>query len=116
MSGRGRSGRGGRGNYHGGRSGRGSGRSGGRGNNNNNNRSGGTGKDEMKFVPQYSGKQQIVTYDTVKDHVILQIQKNYKHGSDIAKAIRDESYAGIGSKPVRQTVLIPTGTINQKIK
>ena len=33
---------------------------------------------EMKFVPHYSGEQLSHMYDTMKDHTILQIQKNFK--------------------------------------
>ena len=29
---------------------------------------------EMKFMPHYSGKQLSHTYDTVKDHIVLQVQ------------------------------------------
>lgn len=55
---------------------------------------------EIKFVPHYSGKQQVVTYDTVKDSIINVIQKTYKHGSDIAKALcEDADLADVGSGP-----------------
>ena len=74
MSGCGRSGQGGRGNHYGGRSGRGLGRSNKRSKSSTN--PSGKGKEEMKFVLKYSGKQQIVTYDTLKDNLIKKIQKN----------------------------------------
>ena len=40
----------------------------------------------------YTGKQQMVTYDTVKDHIVKQIQKIFKYGNDIAQVIRDMVY------------------------
>jgi hypothetical protein len=42
---------------------------------------------ELKFVPHYSGKQHMVTYNTVKDHIVNQIQNTFKHGVDIERAI-----------------------------
>ena len=47
---------------------------------------------EMKFVPHYSGKQLSHTYDTVKDHIVLQVQKNFRYGEDMAKALQDMQY------------------------
>ena len=71
--------------------GSGSGRDGGqRGRFNNNkssNKNDGKGNAEMKFVPHYSGKQLMYTYDTVKDHIVLQVQKNFRYGQDMAKAL-----------------------------
>ena len=46
--------------------------------NTNNNKSDSKSNAEMKFLPHYSGKQLTHTYDTVKDHIILQIQKKFK--------------------------------------
>ena len=96
MSGQGRGFQRGRGNFRSNNNTNRSGRSGGRGNNNNrrsnhsNHNSNNNNKNvELKFVPHYSGKQQMVTYDTVKDHVIHQIQKNLRYGIDMAKALRD---------------------------
>ena len=44
----------------------------------------------MKFYPHGIGRdRQAVTYDTVKDHIVQQIQKNYKNGQDAAVSIRD---------------------------
>ena len=38
---------------------------------------------EMKFYPHGIGRdRQMVTYDTVKDHLVQVIQKNFKHGQD----------------------------------
>src|SRR5210317_821031 len=77
----------------------------GRGNNNNNSQSG-----EMKFVPHYSGKQQVATYDTVRDHIVQQILRTFKYGNDMAMAIRNMKYDDTnlgGGKPTRQVVEIP---------
>ena len=79
--------------------GRGSGRSGGSGNNNSK-----VNRDkEILFTPYYSGKQQYMTYDTVREHIIQDIQKKFKYGSDMVKAIRDDAYTDPGQgKPARQ--------------
>ena len=114
MSGRGRN-NSGRGNYHFNRS---SGRGSGQSNNRRNNRSRNSGRgsnnssqsSEMKFIPHYSGKQQVVTYDTVRDHIVQQIQKTFKYGNDMAKAIREMEYNNdnlSGVKPTRQLVSVP---------
>jgi len=65
---------------------------------------------EIKFVPHYTGKQQVATYDTVKDHIVQQIQRNFKYGNDMAMAIRNMKYDDTnlgGGKPTRQVVEIP---------
>ena len=38
---------------------------------------------EMKFAPHCGGKQQTATFDTVRDHMLEHMQKNYKCGGDI---------------------------------
>ena len=56
----------------------------------------------MKFVPHQSGKHQSATHDTAKDHVVNQIQKNYKNGNDTATAMREDNCTLSGStKPQR---------------
>ena len=56
-------------------------------------------------MPFYAGKQQAVTYDTVKENIIQQIQKTFKYGLDMVKAIRDDAYKEPGGgKPVRRVV------------
>jgi hypothetical protein len=46
----------------------------------------------MKFTPHGIGRdKQTVTYDTVKDHIIQTVQRNYKHGLDVAKSLRNEA-------------------------
>ena len=44
---------------------------------------------EIKFVPYYTGKQQSVTFDTVKDAIMQNIQKTYSHGVDMTHSLRD---------------------------
>lgn len=115
----------GRGNRSGGRSGRfNSGRGSGgrsrsndnnsnnrRGNNshnNNNSRNNNNNSNELKFTPHYSGKQQMATYDTVKDHIIVQIQKTFKYGMDMAKSLRNSEYVNLREgRPTRMVVTIP---------
>jgi len=82
----------------------------GRGNYNRNNNAGrghdrqNTTEREMKFSPQstaYRGK--FATNATVKEHVIQEIQKKYKNGSDVAKSLRDNKLIDIVKmKPVRK--------------
>ena len=57
----------------------------GRGFQNNNN----TKKQEIKFFPHQTGRQQSVTFDTVKDHILQNIQKNYELGQEIATTLRN---------------------------
>ena len=66
--------------------GRGKGRGRGRGKSSHNNNNSGkynNNNKEMKFYPHTAGRQQTVTYDTVKDHIIQSIQKNYEQGSHL---------------------------------
>ena len=64
---------------------------------------------ELKFVPQYSGKQQVVMHDTVCDHIINLVQKTYKHGNDIAKALRIDVDAMVldEGEPEREIIIVP---------
>jgi hypothetical protein len=70
---------------------------------------------EMKFVPQYSSKQQVVTYDMVKDHVINLVQKTYKYGVDIAQALcEDMELAVIGTGLLeREMVVVPERVLSR---
>ena len=44
----------------------------------------------MKFYTHGSGKQQqLMTYTTVKDHIVKFVQKTYKNGQDIAISLRN---------------------------
>ena len=63
----------------------------------------------MKFSPQISGKIQYETYATVKETIAMHVQKSYKNGLDIAKAIKD-------MKHVDMTAQEPTRRISAKPK
>ena len=41
-------------------------------------------KQTMEFTPHTAGKHQSVTYDTVEEHILQEIQKDLKNGSDLA--------------------------------
>ena len=76
-----------------GRGGRGStftpGRGRGRGRQNSESKEGSRVKEaEIKFNPygSYGGKVH-ATYDTVKDHILQQIQKSYKYGEDVVTSL-----------------------------
>ena len=74
--------------------GRGRGRFGGRGRGrfNANSKKSDNTKREIKFFPHAVGsQQQSVTHETVKDHIIQYVQKNYKNGIDIAESLESES-------------------------
>ena len=44
------------------------------------------------------------TYDTVKDHIVQQVQKNFEYGHDIACSLRDLTLKDLNSeRPVRPT-------------
>ena len=47
-----------------------------------------TSSTEMKFNVNYGGKGTSATYDTVRDHVLHQIQKTFDYGIDIAEELR----------------------------
>ena len=72
-------GRGGRGNRF---AGRGYQRGGGRTSNNQQQQK------ELKFAPHTQGKPQSATYATVKEAVVQQVQKTFKHGSNVAKSLK----------------------------
>ena len=47
---------------------------------------------EFKFYPHGMGKnQQMMTFETVKDHIVDYVQKTYKHGHDMALSLRDDT-------------------------
>ena len=56
----------------------------------------------MKFFPHTVGKQQSVTYDTVKDYIIKQVQKTFTYGQDIATSLNDLQLINLNRfKPTR---------------
>ena len=95
--GRGRSRGRGRGRYHPGRNSKG------RGSRNSNTYS------QLKFYPHTAGRQQTITYDTVKDYIIQHIQKNYEQGYDIAKTLRD-----LEKKDYNEATNMPTRKMSVK--
>jgi hypothetical protein len=70
--------------------GRGRGRTSGRGRSGGSQGSSKNQQEIIKFIPHGLGRQQQVsTYDTVKEAIILQVQKTYFNGQDTAKSLRD---------------------------
>ena len=56
----------------------------------------------MEFTPHIAGKHQSVTYDTVEEHILQELQIDLKHGHEIVKYLRVGTNTGIPiSKPVR---------------
>ena len=94
MSGRGRGGyrgrgRGGRG--HGGRSNYRSGQKNYRsGSDNNNNRNRNEEERKKVFEPHFAGRQHTDTYDSVKEQIVIQVQKSFKDQHVIVERIRNE--------------------------
>ena len=43
---------------------------------------------EMKFVPKVAGKSQGYTYETVKEHILQELQKTLVSGKEIATNLR----------------------------
>ena len=89
-----------------GNQGRGFGRDKGRGNknsgrgsnekNNKNNKN----NEEMKFAPQTGGKTSKVTFDAVKEHIIVSIEKNCKHGADLVECSEKGNKDHSPAKPI----------------
>ena len=76
----------------------------------------GTATAELKFAPHAPGKPQKVTYDSLKDHILLQIQKSFKNGQDIADALRTLVDAEPGAKPSRRMVTIDANDVASEEK
>ena len=71
---------------------------------------------ELKFAPHTPGKPQKVTYDSLRDQILLQIQKSYKNGQDIADALRLNVDAEPGTKPTRVMVTIEASDVASEEK
>ena len=113
MSGRGRTNHNGRGHTRGGR---GSGRTN-RVYNNNKSNDGIVKKTEKIFEPYYVGKQQVHTYDSVKEYIVNYVQKEYEDGLTIAVAlegVKTESEV-IGNPPIRESVELTAKKIADEI-
>ena len=68
-------------------------------------RNGSNNKADIKFYPHSAGRQQTVTYDSVKDHIIQKIRKTYEQGYDVATTLRDlkkKDFNDPTIKPVKQ--------------
>ena len=71
----------------------------------------------MKFYLHGSGKQQqLMTYTTVKDHIVQFVQKTYKNGQDIAISLRnlqkmDLTVERISLGSLRQSLRITVATL-----
>ena len=63
----------------------------------------------MKFIPNIPGKpNNTLTYDTVRDHILNEIQKSYRQGEDIANNLRLGIDKGIKEiKPTRKRAIKP---------
>ena len=63
---------------------------------------------EYKFYPHGIGsQQQSVTFDTVKDHIVQQVQKTFKNSIDIAESLDKEIIKDM-------TALMPTRKLSTK--
>ena len=60
---------------------------------------------EIKFYPHgISGKQQSMTYATVKDAIVHHVQKGFRQGHDIAVSLRDLKKKDLnGERPNQET-------------
>ena len=69
---------------------------------------------EMKFATQdQMSKGNYGTYNSVKECIIQEVQKKYRHGSDIAKSIRDGKLVDLSiDEPTRK--LSNKGTAEEK--
>lgn len=56
----------------------------------------------MKFTPKVAGKSQGYTYDTVKEHILQEVQGNLVNSKDLTDNLRKGSDNGISdNKPIR---------------
>ena len=73
-------------------------------------------KQVMEFTPHTAGKHQSVTYDTVKEHILQEIQKDLKNGSHMAVNLRKGKDNGIPvNKPIRLRAVIDKSKTNGKL-
>ena len=69
----------------------------------------------MKFAPHYPGKPQKVTYETLKDHIILLLQKTLRYGGDVATALRTMNSTFVETAPVRNVVIIDQAALADQV-
>ena len=67
---------------------------------------------EVKFVPYYTGKQQSVTFDTVKDAIMQNIQKSYSHGVDMTHSLRDMKLKDLSLEKPKRSIAPKTEVDN----
>ena len=71
----------------------------------------------MEFTAHIAGKHQSVTYDTVVEYILQDIQKDLKNGSDMAVNLRNGTYTGIPiPKPRRQRACRPKTVVKAEVK
>ena len=71
----------------------------------------------MKFTPHGIGRdKQTVTFDTVKDHIVQTVQKNYKHGQDIAKSLRDKARINLAPVTPKRTLSTSTDPVMKSLE
>ena len=74
------------------------------------------GQTDMKFYPHTQGRQQSYSYETIRDHIVQQVQKTFKYGQDIVQSIRDESYIDFDLKKPTRAVSIAAKDDDKKIE
>ena len=55
-------------------------------------------KQIIEFTPHIAGKHQSLTYDTVREHILQEIQKDLKNRLDMAMILRQGKDIGISTK------------------
>jgi hypothetical protein len=68
----------------------------------------------MEFTPHIAGKHQAVTYDTVKEHILQEIQKDLKHGYDIARCLREGLNKGIPILKSTREIEVQGGSLTEQ--
>ena len=72
-------------------------------------------KQIMEFTPHTAVKHQSVTYDMIKEHILQEIQKDLKNGSDMAMNLRKGIDCGIPvRKPIRLRAVLAKSKTNGK--
>ena len=65
----------------------------------------GNNKNEMKFRTHTPGQPQMATFNSIKDQILLYIEKKYSYGDDISESVDKLTYVDISKdKPNREVV------------
>ena len=72
-------------------------------------------KKEMLFVPKNAGKMQGHTYETVKEYLLNELQKDLEHGEDLATNLRKGEDTGISLDEPTRTIA-PRQNLTQEEK